>query len=665
MPITNSSGKYVPNYDFCETVEALEQEFYTWAYDTCMGKFCTDRGIVYQRGITDNLYIAEQNVSPKKFYITTTDKGSYYWYYGTDTALRDEVKKQKHAMTSAKRNMHFESGWKDTVEGITTEFKGTNTYDKDTRTEMQAIETEIKNGTLSEQDKANRIAEVNQKYGTNIALDASANDIKKVRTKTQGGLVNEVITLWEGTKSIMEGSYVQNDESRIALQAIIDSKNNGTMNDQEANDVIYIWNQTYGKGQGIEIKGTATVRDLERVANRKNRILSLTGNDVVQGIKEVNQQVFANSSDIWNSYNNETIRQFTSQGIDGDIMWGVITGKYNKDDKARKDLEKLQTLVNEGKENTQEAIDLRNKINKDYDLNLNENVSAQDITNVLNSNDAYNYKKKVSKIASDIVEQKLNDNLNTMLDQKLGGKLRELGINFSFKDRNTIQDIRDIIRGQKFVKFNEKKFLEGLQKQLEKKIDQMITQKVNAKVDAAAAKINAKIDSVADKITEKLDAYRNKLDNLSNKLEGLTGEKGKLAIASKLDQLISSPVNAVANVLNAPDKILNKLGIGGLGLGDMFKSITQVYTQGLAEKIQKVFAPAITKALAITKQVTEYIKKAIDYVNKLREKAKQMVEKWKNAIKDAVQEQTKKLVNEIVKYVKLNITSPLGGGFNI
>ena len=42
-----------------------------------------------------------------------------------------------------------------------------------------------------------------------------------------------------------------------------------------------------------------------------------------------------------------------------------------------------------------------------------------------------------------------------------------------------------------------------------------------------------------------------------------------------------------------------------------------------------------------------------------------MVEKWKNAIKDAVQEQTKKLVNEIVKYVKLNITSALGGGFNI
>ena len=665
MPIKDQNGKYVPDYASCKTVEALEQEFYTWAYDTCMGKFCTDRGIIYQRGITDNLYIAEQNVSPKKFYITTTDNGSYYWYYGTDTALRDEVKKQKHAMTSAKRNMRFESGWKDTVEGITTEFKGTNTYNKDARTEMQAIETEIKNGTLSEQDKANRIAEVNQKYGTNIALDASANDIKKVRTQTQGGFVNEVTTLWEGTKSLAEGRYIQSDESRTALQAIIDGKNNGTMNDQAANDAIYVWNQTYGKGQGIEIKGTATVKDLERVANRKNGILSITGNDIVQGIKEVNQQVFANSSDIWNNSTNETIQKFTSQGIDGDIMWGVITGKYNKDDNARKDLEKLQTLVNEGKGNTQEAIDLRNKINKDYDLNLNENVSAQDITNVLNSNDAYNYKKKVSKIASDIVEQKLNDNLNTMLDQKLGGKLRELGINFSFKDRNTIQDIRDIIRGQKFVKFNEKKFLEGLQKQLEKKIDQMITQKVNAKVDAAAAKINAKIDSAADKITGKLDAYRKKVDNLSAKLEGLTGEKGKLAIASKLDQLISSPVNAVANVLNAPDKILNKLGIGGLGLGDMFKSITQVYTQGFAEKIQKVFAPAITKALAITKQVTEYIKKAIDYVNKLREKAKQMVEKWKNAIKDAVQEQTKKLVNEIIKYVKLNITSSLGGGFTI
>ena len=665
MPMTNSSGKYVPNYGSCKTVEALEQEFYTWAYDTCMGKFCTDRGVVYQRGTTDNLYIAEQNVSPNKFYITTTDKGSYYWYYGTDTALRDEVKKQKHAMTSAKREMRFKSGLEDTIESITAEIKGTNTYDKDARTEMQAIETEIKNGTLSEQEKANKIAEVNQKYGTNIALDASANDIKKVRTQTEGGLVNEVVNIWEGTKSIMEGTYVQGDESRKALQAIIDGKNNGTMDDKTANDEIWKWNKTYGESQGITISSTATVEDLKKVANKKNGILSITGNDIVQGIKEVNKAVNDKLPELWNNSTNEYIQKFTSQGVSGDIMWGVITGKYNKDDEARKDLEKLQTLVNSGKGNTQEAIALRNKINNDYKLNLDENVSAQDITNVLNSNDAFNYKKKVSKIAEDIVKQKLNENLSNMLEQKLGGKLRELGINFSFKDRDLVKDIHDIIRGQKFVEFNEQEFLDGLKTQLEKKIDKLITQKVNAKIDSAANMINSKIDSVANNITKQLDVYRNKLDNLSEKLDMLSSEKGKLAIADKLDKLVSSPVNAIANVLNAPDKLLSKLGIGGLGLGDMFKSITQVYTKGFAEKIHKVFAPAITKALAITKQVSEYVKKAIDYINNLREKAKQMVEKWKNAIKDAVKEQTQKLVNEIVKYVKLNITSALSGGFSI
>jgi predicted PurR-regulated permease PerM len=291
-------------------------------------------------------------------------------------------------------------------------------------------------------------------------------------------------------------------------------------------------------------------------------------------------------------------------------------------------------------------------------------VSAEDITAVVASNQDMNYKKKVTDIAKQIVENKLNDQLNTMLENKLGKTLKSLGINFSFKDRNTIQDIIDIIRGQKYVKFNEQKFLDGLQKTLEKKVDELIVQKVNKYVDEYANKINAKIDEYSKKITDKLDTYRKKVDKIVDKLSKWDTEATKLNIAAKLDNLIKSPVDKIANILNTPDKFLGKLGLN-LGLGDMFKQVTQVYTKGMAEKIQKVFQPAVNKALAITKKISETITKVIDAVNKLRDKAKQMIEKWKNQIKSMVQEQTKKLVNEIVKYVKLNITSGLGGGFKI
>ena len=658
MSKINANEKYVPDYKSCETVKALEQEFYNWAYDVCMGKFCSDKGIIYQRGTTDNLYIAEQNVSPKKFYITTTDAGSYYWYFGDDKKLREEIKTQKHAMTSAIRKMRIDSSIsdvKDTMRTIGDEVSGTKKYDDNARAEMKTLENDVKNGTISGEAKANRIAEINNKYGTNISADASAKEISKVANERTGGLTSELSTVWEGTKSLFKREYIQSDDSRAELQAIIDGKKNGTLSAPEVNDAIYVWNRKYGDSQSIEIQGTASVKDLEKVMNKKTSILP--------SMSEMGKEL-GNLSGVWDSSDNKIVQEFTKNGISGDVMWGVITGKYNKDDAARSKLEKLQTLVNDGKGNSEEATKLRNELNKEYGLNLDDSVTATDIANVLNSNEAYQYKKKVGQIATNIIESKLNENLNKMLDDKIGSKLKKLGINFSFQDRNTIQDIIDIIRGQKYVKFNQEKFLKGLKEQLEKQIDKLINQKVKAKLDSVATKINNKIDQVADKVVNKLDTYRKKLDSLTEKLEGFTGEKGKLAIAEKLDKLISSPVDKVANILNAPDKFLEKIGIGGLGLGNMFKQITQVYTKGFAEKIQKVFAPALNKVLGVMKTVTGFIKKAIDFVNNWRNKAKELVEQWKNKVMSMVQEQTKKLVNEIIKYVKLNIGG-LGDGFKI
>lgn len=662
MPKRGANDTWVTDYDSCKTIQEIDQEFLTWAYDTSMGKFCNDKGLVYKRGETDALYITEQNVAPKKFYSYASDTGIYYYYFGTDTALRDEIKKQKHAATIKKREMRIQSSLNDihdTLNAGKAEIVGRDKYTKEQKAEIQAFANDISNGTLTNAQKVTRADELNKKYGTNFTVSSTAKEVMNASNQTTGGFVNQVTQEWKNGLSLMEGRYIQSDDSRVELQRIIDGKSNGAMTQQQVNDAIWVWNQKYGKDQGIEIKGTASVKDMQKVMNKKNGILSITGEDIEKGVKEL-----GNLSDVWNTSSNDTIQAFTKAGIDGDTMWGVITGKYNKDDKARQELLKLQKDIKEDKLTPLQARERVDKLNHDYNLGLNESVTAEDITKVIDSNQQMSYKRTVSNIAKQIIENKLNEQLNDMLEKKLGGTLKSLGINFSFKDRDTLKDIIDIIRGQKYVKFNEAQFLQGLQKQLEKKIDDLIVKKINEKVDDAAKKVNAKIDAAAKSITNKLDAYRKNVDSLGEKITKWQGEMGKLQIAEKLDSLIKSPVDKIANILNAPDKLLGKIGLN-LGLGTMFKEITQVYTKGLAEKIHKVFQPALNKALAMTKKVSESIKKVIDAVNKLRDRAKQLVEKWKNAIKDAVKKQTQKLVNEIVKYVKLNITSSIGGGFKI
>ena len=667
MPAYNAQGAYVPNYDSCKSPTELENEFYNWAFDVCMGKFCQDRGLKYTKGETEKQYIAAQSEKDvkKNFYITTTDKGSYYWYHGGNKDILSSLKSQKHAMTSAKQKMRIQSSIEDISSTITTEIRGTYKLSADARADIQSVEQAIQAGTLTGEAKAAKIAEINQKYGTNIRTDATAKDIKKVRTETTGGWANN---LTEQTKKVQEdaqkqwtgfweGNYRQSEDSRTALQKIIDGKNNGTMTDQQANDAIYVWNQTYGKSQGIEIAGTASVKDLTKVMNNKTGAKYFT-------MKDLGREVDSISRDAWNNSNNEIVKQFTSKGMDADTMWGVITGKYNKDDAARRDLEKLAKDIKEGKLTEKQKAERVKAINEKYGLNLDSSVTGDQIAQVIAEHKEYSYKQTVRNIAGQIVENKLNDQLNNMLEQKFGSKLRSLGIDFSFKDRNIIQDIRDIIRGQKTVAFNEAKFLDGLKKNLEKKVDQLIVKKAEAYLNEQQQRINAKIDSTAAKITGQLDAYRKKIDSWSETLSKWDSESMKLTIAGRLDAMVSAPVDKIAGILNMPDKLLGKIGLN-LGLGDMFKSITQTYTKGYAEKIQKVLSPAVNKILGFTKHISATITKLISKVNELKEKAKQMIEKWKNTVMDAVKKQTQKMINEIIKYVKLDITSAIGSSITI
>ena len=139
----------------------------------------------------------------------------------------------------------------------------------------------------------------------------------------------------------------------------------------------------------------------------------------------------------------------------------------------------------------------------------------------------------------------------------------------------------------------------------------------------------------------------------------------KLAIATKLDQAIAAPVNGVAKILNAPDKLLSKWGLGGLGLGNMFKEFTQVFTKGWANQINKMIQPYFKKALAITTKIKTAVKNLIKRINQIRERAKALVNKWKQTLIDQVKKYEKQLINSIIKSVKINFSSLMPSSFKI
>lgn len=741
------NGIYSADFSNCTTEAACQSEFYQWAYDVCMGKFCTDKGIVYNKAQTEQLYEQEKDKNPRYFHAVSNASGTIWYYYGTDKDLLKRIKETKKARDAAIKNIKVRttvSTGKDPV----TEAYYTNNYNKynsTQRSEIKAVASQIESGTLTGQAKKTAIDELNKKYNLDInenstpkeirtaanatttavtykLSEAARTDAQKIVSQIQSNpndsnKTNQMINEWNSkygkeagitipqnataqkVTNVMNSStrisatqeignqltedwiktrdtlservqtgiqtitgtrdsdYTLSADARSSLKKIIDAKNNGTMDEKAANEAIYTWNQTYGKAAGVEISGTASAKEIKDIMNKKK----YTGTGGIFG------QVEQGIKGKWDNSTNADIQKYTQAGITADVLWGVVTGKYNKDAQCKKDLDSLAADIQAGKltdDQKKQRLDELRKKYPDLANQLPDDVSAEQLAKIVQDNKSFEYNRTVNKITRDLIEQKLNTSLANALEDKLGSKLKEYGINFSFKDRNLIQDIRDIIRGHKYVKFNQASFLKGLQEQLQKRIDKLIEDQVNKRIDEYTEKINSKIDSIADKVTGQLDTYREKVDAIQAKLDSWESVDTKLQIANKLDQMISAPVDKIANILNAPTNLLAKWGINVPGLGDMFKKITGDYTKDIAGKIQSKFAPLIQKASAIVAKVSAAIKNAINYVNKMRDTAKQLVQKWANQLKNYVAQQTKVLVNEITKFVKLNIAG-LGSGFSI
>ena len=595
-----------PNYNNKKTVQELQQEYDDWAIAISKAQFAKDKGISISDPNFEKIYVQEYKSNPKNFYAVNSSTSNAFYYYGTDTSLRSQLKQYNNELTVKKQTVRFNSFIKDTTTGI-----------------------------------GNTATQVANSIANNFADDWN---------NVEGNLKRE----WTNLEQAFDGGYKYSEAARTELKEKATLLEEGKMSNEEK----IKWIADFNKRYETNISASATANTLISTADKKTGILHMTGNDIADAIKKETQK-FSNPSLYWDESKSKTIQRFTSQGISGDIMWNTILGKYNKDDAARKDLEKLSDMVAQGKGNSDEAIALRNKINENYNLNLNDDITANDISKIIASDQKYTYKKKVQQIAADIIEDKLNEQIVKQIESKIGCKLEDWG--FEFKDGNIVNTVRDIIRGNKTAFFHQEKFFKKMQKELEEKIDKLIVEKVNSIVDSAAQKITTGIDTVTQTLIDTIDPYRKKLDSISNKLESWLSNptSAKLTIVEKLDELIKSPIDSIAGTLDRINP-LQKFGIN-LGLGDMFKTITTKFTKGLADKIYTYTKPFVEKALKIVTTVKTQITKLIDSINKIKEQAKQLVEKWKDAIKNAIQEFTGKMINELVKYVKVGLSDLLGG----
>lgn len=530
---------------------------------------------------------------------------------------------------------------------------GKYNYSLEMRQDYTAIVNGIRNGTITEQQKQKQITALNKKYNINIPVNATATQISKAIRSTQGGLIRDINDQVQTISSEMKkagqaisGTYVLSEDARTRLINIADKYEKGELTQEQVKVQIQEFNKEYR----TNISQNATAKTLRSAANKKNGLVSMITNTI--------DKTF-NSTYYWDKSDSKSIQKFKDAGISGDVVWDVVRGKYNKDNAARKDLEKLQVLINKGQGNSEEAIALRKTINERYELNLDDNVTAADITKIISSDQKYTYKKKVKEIAARIIQDKLNEQIAKQIETKLGIQLKDWGLEFPNND--IVGTVRDIIRGNKVAFFNQEKFFKQLQKELETKIDKLIEEKIKTVAAKLTDQVTTAIDNAAANIKNAIDPFRQKVDSVYNKLDNWISNptRAKLDLAERLDSLIKSPVDKISGFLDKAEPF-KKFGIK-LGLSGMFKSITQAFTKGMADKIYKVTRPIVEKALNIVTTVKTQIKKLIDTFDKIKQKAKELVEKWKEKIKSIIQDFTKKIVDEISKFVKVGIGNLMGG----
>ena len=254
------NGVYTADFSTCNSESACDQEFQEWSYNTCMGAFCKDKGIVYEKNSVEAMYDQEYSQHSGLFLSSISiDGAGRAAYYGTDKALKRRIKDTNSLRSSTAKNIRVRTNI-DTQPSVsqqawdTVNDYGYNKYSNAGQKNIKELAQQIENGTLTGQAKQDAITRCNQEYGTQFTVDTTPKQMKDEANSTTD------------TKT-----YTLNQTARNGIQDIINYQTAHPQDSATTNQMIDNWNAQYGQS-GIKLKHDASAQTLYNSMNNTTKI---------------------------------------------------------------------------------------------------------------------------------------------------------------------------------------------------------------------------------------------------------------------------------------------------------------------------------------------------------------------------------------------------------
>ena len=367
-------------------------------------------------------------------------------------------------------------------------------------------------------------------------------------------------------------------------------------------------------------------------------------------------------------------KYFKDKGLTGAQIIDTLTGKYNKDDDCRKDIEKLSGDIDK----VQKDPSLSNKynaeyfnkqidhINKTYGLSIPpySASTAAALKSTLEGNKRYQIKKNVKHLATLMMDKQLD----SYLDKNIQGVLDKFNARFGTNHQNTpeLRDkIRQVIRGTYTVTFNQDELMKDLEQKTEKELERFLENKVEERLyNSGEWKKFMHLDEDAG------DIYRKKLGGdkinaLGNKISEWT-KLNDVDFTLKLTESLTDQLNdkvgflgSTQNSLNRLDAKMDRFGLG-LGLGSQFSALEKSFTLNIASSMEHQLKTSMQGTLKSISRINNTVQNFQKQIQGIQNQARDLVKKWETTAMDMVKAQEKVIVNNIMKSVKIDFKGSIG-----
>jgi len=361
--------------------------------------------------------------------------------------------------------------------------------------------------------------------------------------------------------------------------------------------------------------------------------------------------------------------------LNGTEIIDALTGKYNKDDRCRKDIEALLADIDKANKDPSlrqkkytddyfnEKIEI---INKTYGLSIPpySEDTAQALRDTIEGNKQYQIKKNIKHLATLMMDAQMQSYLDMNIQSVLDQYNERFGTNWS--DTPELRDkIRQVIRGTYTVAFNQDVLMNQMQKKTEDELKRFLQKKVDDRIFNSKTwyKFMHLDEDAGDVYRKKLGG--DKINKLQDKLESWTNLSDvdfTLRLTEDLTDQLNNRVKFLGNAggsLNKIDKKMGKFGLN-LGLGDQFTDLEKNFALNIASPVEDQLKKSMTSTLKNITKITDTVKNFQKQIQSIQNKARDLVRKWESTAMDMVKAQEKVIVNNIMKSVKIDYKGAVG-----